>query len=86
MKLWYMRDNHTFRELPLSVEQAMEAIREEFVAGYSYGMLCTKRPGAAAPLHAGKRYDEFVPLARDWLAAEIAARNAGVDLPDGAQR
>jgi hypothetical protein len=42
MNLYYMRDNHTFRALPLDVEQAVAAVREEFEDGYTSGMLCTK--------------------------------------------
>lgn len=42
VKIWYMRDNHTFRELSLDPAIAKQEIAEEFGRGYTCGMLCTK--------------------------------------------
>ena len=73
--LYYMRDNHTFRSLPLDVEKALQAVHEEFDAGYTYGMLCSKLKGVGY-LHANgsKRSEEFFMAAREWLqdAVDVA--------------
>ena len=37
---YYMRDNHTFKELTGSVENMLLQIKEEFDAGYTHGMVC----------------------------------------------
>lgn len=41
LNIYYMRDNHTFRNVGTDPETAKQAIREEFEDGYTYGMLCT---------------------------------------------
>lgn len=78
-KIWYMRDNHTFRQLPENVEAALRDITEELDAGFTSGMLCTKREGAN-PRHLHFTYitprDEMMEKARVWLTNEIAARAA----------
>ena len=68
VRIWYMRDNHTFRELPLDVDAALAVMREERDAGQTHGMLCGKPEGGvvAAPIHA--------PGAADWAAFEARAR------------
>lgn len=43
--IYYMRDNHTFKKLSVHLGTAMEEIEAEFDAGYTSGMLCSKRPG-----------------------------------------
>ena len=67
VRIWYMRDNHTFRPLPLDVEQALAVMREERDAGQTHGMLCGKPEGGVvdAPIHA--------PGAADWAAFESGA-------------
>lgn len=84
---WYMRDNHTFRRLPLDVEAALAVMREERDSGETYGMLCG-RPTGVVPgvVHAGDaaRWDDFEAAARPWLQAAIAASkppNAGAKAP-----
>lgn len=78
-KIWYMRDNHTFRQLPENVDAALRDIAEELDAGYTSGMLCTKREGAN-PRHLHFSYttprEEMLQRASMWLANEIAARAA----------
>ena len=78
-KIWYMRDNHTFRQLPENVDAALRDIEEELDAGYTSGMLCTKRKGAN-PRHLHFSYttprEEMLQRASMWLANEIAARAA----------
>ena len=70
--LWYMRDNHTFRRLPANVDDAMAILRDEFDAGETYGMLCTKQgPMAGKNEHARKDWGDFEPRARRWLLAAM---------------
>jgi hypothetical protein len=69
--LYYMRDNHTFRRLSDNPTVALAEVMEEFDAGWSCGMLCTKRPGEAGTLHVhghgpGRKF-EFEADAAAWL-------------------
>lgn len=69
--LYYMRDNHTFRRLSDNPTAALAEVMEEFDAGWSHGMLCTKRPGEAGTLHVhgggpGRKF-EFEADAAAWL-------------------
>lgn len=69
--LYYMRDNHTFRRLSDNPTAALAEVMEEFDAGWSHGMLCTKRPGDAGALHVhasgpGRKF-EFEADAAAWL-------------------
>jgi len=79
VKLYYMRDNHTFRNLPLDPDQAVAALRQEFRRGYTYGMLCwtgeTSR--SAGNLHAAgdETAEEFFEAARDWIKAASENQN-----------
>jgi hypothetical protein len=78
-KLYYMRDNHTFRLLPLDVEQAISVLRDEFDERYTYGMLCSKSFTAAdgyEPCHARQDFAEFEPRARQWLTRWINFKSA----------
>lgn len=70
IKIYYMRDNHTFRPLSLTVEDAIKEVREEWDAGFTHGMLCSKSPGVPQPVHAHG----------NWLAFEASIRRfyAGV--------
>lgn len=76
VRAWYMRDNHTFRALPLDVEAALAAMREERDAGHTYGMLCG-RPSAVVPDHVhardAARWPQFEAAARPWLEAVVEA-------------
>jgi hypothetical protein len=69
--LYYMRDNHTFRRLSDNPTVALAEVMEEFDAGWSHGMLCTKRPGEAGTLHVhasgSGRKSEFEADAAAWL-------------------
>lgn len=70
--VWYMRDNHTFRRLPPEIELAVAILRDEFNAGETYGMLCTKQgPMSGKVEHAGKDWNAFEPRARRWLIAAM---------------
>lgn len=74
VKITYMRDNHTFRSLPLEVEGAMKILRDEFSAGNTYGMLCGYPKGVVdSVVHARDqaRWHEFEIEAREWLESTI---------------
>ena len=76
VRCWYMRDNHTFRALPLDVDAALAAMREERDAGSTYGMLCGRPDGVVPPVvHArnAAEWPAFEAKARPWLDAAVAA-------------
>lgn len=76
VRCWYMRDNHTFRSLPMDVEQALAVMRKERDDGQTYGMLCGRPSGVVPPaVHArsASEWPEFESAARLWLDASIAA-------------
>ena len=75
VRCWYMRDNHTFRALPLDVDAALAVMREERDAGNTYGMLCGRPNGVApGPVHArtAAEWSAFENAARPWLEAAVA--------------
>ena len=76
VQAWYMRDNHTFRALPLDVEQALAIIREELDVGNTYGLLCGRPTGVVpAPVHArtaAEWWPTFESVARLWLEETVA--------------
>lgn len=75
VRIWYMRDNHTFRALPLDVEGALSAMRQERDAGDTYGMLCGKPDGVVPDVvHAGSaaEWPTFEAAARPWLETAVA--------------
>jgi hypothetical protein len=76
VRAWYMRDNHTFRALPLDVEAALAVMREERDAGNTYGMLCGKPEGGVVPgpIHARTvaEWPAFEAAARPWLETAVA--------------
>ena len=75
VRIWYMRDNHTFRALPLDVEDALAAMREERDAGQTYGMLCGRPDGVVlGPVHArtAAEWPAFEAAARPWLETAVA--------------
>jgi hypothetical protein len=54
MKIWYMRDNHTFLTLSNNVDEALAQVQEEFEGGYTSGMVCT-RDSSLPPIHTDYR-------------------------------
>lgn len=75
MNLYYMRDNHTFRALPLNIEGALSAIREEFGDGYTHGsLMCKDVPNGY--LHAHGDLKEFETKVVDFYAANVTEQNA----------
>ena len=70
-----MRDNHTFRALPLDVEAALAVMRQERDAGDTYGMLCGNPSGVVpGPVHArsAAEWPAFEDAARHWLETAVA--------------
>ena len=75
VRCWYMRDNHTFRALPLNVDAALAAMSEERDAGETYGMLCGNPVGVLPPpIHArsAAEWPAFEAAARTWLEAAVS--------------
>ena len=68
--VYYMRDNHTFKRLSDDVDTAITEIEAELDAGWTSGMLCSKRKGFSS-LHANFRRprEEFISDCRDALLA-----------------
>lgn len=76
VRCWYMRDNHTFRPLPMDVDAALAVMREERDAGNTYGMLCGRPHGVVqGPVHArtADQWDAFEAAARPWLETAVKA-------------
>lgn len=69
LSIYYARDNHTFKELPLDVEKSVSILRQEFAAGNSYGMLCAYPQGIIDVVHAGRKseIEDFITRAIPWL-------------------
>ena len=68
--VYYMRDNHTFKRLSNDVDTAITEIEVELDAGWTSGMLCSKRKGFSS-LHANYRRprEEFISDCRDAMLA-----------------
>lgn len=67
-----MRDNHSFRRVPLQtaedLENAIRIVREEFDDGHSHGMLCSKHPKLERDsVHGRGNWETFEPQAIEWL-------------------
>lgn len=77
LRIYYMRDNHTYRALSLDVGKAIEQMRSEWGDGYTHGMLCSKAPGMPPLVHAhgSKRWGEFEAAARAYYAAALSNSN-----------
>jgi len=72
-KLYYMRNNYTVRELPISVEKAISVLKEEFDRGNTRGVLFSKHPAIENNvIHAGDKMSGI--LRNDWSEFEITAR------------
>lgn len=75
MKIFYMRENHTFLPLPLNVEESVAAIREEFDNGHGHGSLCCKSVPNGF-IDANGDVDKFEAQVRDFYAANVTEQNA----------
>ena len=76
--VYYMRDNHTFKRLSDDVDTAITEIEAELDAGWTSGMLCSKRKGFSS-LHANYRRprEEFIADCRDALLAAAPKPEGG---------
>ena len=75
VRIWYVRDNHTFRALLLDVDGALAVMREECDAAQTYGMLCGKPDGVVpGVVHArtAAEWPAFEDAARSWLETAVA--------------
>ena len=76
--VYYMRDNHTFKRLSNDVDTAITEIEAELDAGWTSGMLCSKRKGFSS-LHANYRRprEEFISDCRDAMLAAAPMPEGG---------
>ncbi len=75
VRIWYMRDNHTFLELPLDEAKAVEMLRVEmsYADGMGRsGMLCSKQIDITLHDDYTAPIESFVELARPKIRAAIA--------------
>ena len=81
MRIWYMRDNHTFLSLPLDVDAAMVELRRTFIEEHdTYGSLCCKEgPMRHKMEHANADWSEFEPRARRWIEAALKPTDAELE-------
>lgn len=81
MKIWYMRDNHTFLSLPPDVDAAMVELRRAFIEKRdTYGSLCcTEGPMRNKMEHARADWLEFEPRARKWIEAALKPTDAEIE-------
>lgn len=75
--VYYMRDNHTFKQLSADAKTALAEIESEFNAGYTHGMLCSHRPGFKK-IHAqgDETRAKFFAECKKSLEAALAKRTA----------
>lgn len=79
MQIYYMRDNHTFRPLSLNVNEAIEQVREEYVDGYTCGMLCS-HDTVVPPIFARPgKFEVFMSEIRGWYA-KVIDQNIGANI------
>jgi hypothetical protein len=77
IKLYYMRDNHTFVPLPLDTEAAEVILKNELKCGYTHGMLCSHAmPGDYVHAHGLDREEDFLEKAREWIQTAIHKNTA----------
>lgn len=81
MKIWYMRDNHTFLSLPPDVDAAMVELRRAFIDKRdTYGSLCCREgPMRNKMEHAHADWLEFEPRARKWIEAALKPTDAEIE-------
>jgi hypothetical protein len=85
--IYYMRDNHTFKELSADVSTALVEIESEFSAGYTYGSLFSKRKGfpwvhASGSEHRLAFFLKCKTVLEKWADAPPAAQRPWVGLTD----
>jgi len=70
MRYWYMRDNHSFRELPAEADRALVIIAEEVAAGFANGLLCCSSDSDGPSLYGAADWLRFESSARQWFATQ----------------
>ena len=70
LRIWFMRDNHTFLHLSLDVEEAILQLRAEEPKWTRYGSVFarTGRDKLIAELHAQGDAEAFIAAVREWYA------------------
>jgi hypothetical protein len=73
---YYILEDKKRRLLPLNVDEAIEVLREEFIAGHTHGTLCVKDArgdddGDALVAQGEHDWATFEVKARAWLAKAI---------------
>jgi hypothetical protein len=76
LRLFYVRENNTLRELPKDIDAAIETVRDEFVAGHTRGMLCCKGEDMqdvcdGLYAHGVENWADFETKARQWLSHSL---------------
>ena len=66
LRIFYMRDNHTFKPLSLDVDQALLELLDEWNEGWNHGMLASKHDRAPKELHADGDWESFKLKVRWW--------------------
>lgn len=57
---YYMRDNHTFRELKGDKKDVSLALAEDFLEGHTYGMLCSWQSDVKVHARGSESFKTFV--------------------------
>lgn len=72
MTFYYMRDNHTFKQLEPNEAIALAQIEHEFDLGWTGGMLCSDDNSVFVHAHGRKERGEFLAACRKELASMSA--------------
>ena len=75
--IYYGRDDHTGLFLPMNVEEALTALREERDSGGASGMLMGRPQGLMPPpIHCGATEDwpRFLSAAKEWIEEAVAVK------------
>lgn len=66
IKIYYMRDNHTFKQLSLNYEDAINQIKYEFECGFDYGMLSSHFIKTTVHSNGIEKWEEFKSEAKKF--------------------
>ena len=62
--IYLMRDNHTFKHLSSTFEEAINQLRED--GNWKWGLVGCKHPYAPGPIHAAEDWNQFVVKLREF--------------------
>lgn len=73
---YYVLEDKKRRPLPLNVDEAIEVLREEFIAGHTHGALCVEGArgafgGEVLEAHGEHNWAAFESKARAWLTTVV---------------